>query len=345
MRGVQLTVTRRTPETRSIGSGRVRGAIVREERAQKFGRAPPRCSAPLGGALALLALVGTAAPPAVRAQQIEQGVAIVAEKIASRVGGYAYHANSSSELDVRGTTLAQRLVGSARVRTVGARTEIAVKIDHAPDAATLGPFAVYVLWVITPEGRAANIGTFEMDGERGRIETTTPLSSFALIVTAEPHFAVSVPCQHVVAQTVGTNVKGTALEVTSLASRIDYPGLKRAVRDAKHPVPLDLEMARYALAIADLVGAPELAAGTYARVLGKYTRNTDTKLLMSAFKSYILGYIRNIPTVTLPEMEAVMEDIAERNPKAKGVDARKFYDPAPLEQLVKEGFVKELYPR
>ena len=81
------------------------------------------------------------------------------------------------------------------------------------------------------------------------------------------------------------------------------------------------------------------------RILGKYTRNTDTKLLMSAFKSYVLGYIRNIPTVTLPEMEAVMEDLAERNPKAKGADARRFYDPAPLEQLAKEGFIKELYPR
>ena len=67
------------------------------------------------------------------------------------------------------------------------------------------------------------------------------------------------------------------------------------------------------------------------RVLGQYTRNTDTKLLVSAFKSYVLGYIRDVPTVTLPEMEAVMEDIATRNPKAKGVDARQFYDPAPLD--------------
>jgi len=81
------------------------------------------------------------------------------------------------------------------------------------------------------------------------------------------------------------------------------------------------------------------------RVLGKYTRNTDTKLLMSAFKSYVLGYIRNVPTVTLPEMEAMIEDIATRTPKAKGVDARQFYDPAPLEQLAKEGFIKELYSR
>lgn len=81
------------------------------------------------------------------------------------------------------------------------------------------------------------------------------------------------------------------------------------------------------------------------RILGKYTRTTDTKLLASAFKSYVLGYIRDVPTVTQAEMEGVVEDIATRNPKAKSVDARQFYDPAPLEQLAKEGFIKELYPR
>ena len=81
------------------------------------------------------------------------------------------------------------------------------------------------------------------------------------------------------------------------------------------------------------------------RILGKYTRTNDNKLLSSAFKSYILGYIRDVPTVTQAEMEAVLDDIAARNPKAKGLDARQFYDPAPLEQLVKEGFIKELYPR
>jgi ABC-type nitrate/sulfonate/bicarbonate transport system substrate-binding protein len=80
------------------------------------------------------------------------------------------------------------------------------------------------------------------------------------------------------------------------------------------------------------------------RVLGKYTRNTDTKLLNSAFKSYVLGYIRDVPTITQPEMESVLEDVATRNPKAKDADPKQFYDLAPLEQLIKEGFVKELYP-
>src|SRR5215510_10049708 len=81
------------------------------------------------------------------------------------------------------------------------------------------------------------------------------------------------------------------------------------------------------------------------RILGQYTRNSDTKLLASAFKSYVLGYIRNVPNITNAEMESVLEDIATRNPKAKGIDPRQFYDPAPLEQLAKEGFIKELYPR
>ncbi len=81
------------------------------------------------------------------------------------------------------------------------------------------------------------------------------------------------------------------------------------------------------------------------RVLGKYTRNTDTKLLNSAFKSYVLGYIRNVPTVTTAEMESVLEDIASRTPKARGADPKQFYDPGPLEQLSREGFIKELYPR
>jgi NitT/TauT family transport system substrate-binding protein len=81
------------------------------------------------------------------------------------------------------------------------------------------------------------------------------------------------------------------------------------------------------------------------RILGKYTRTSDTKLLASAFKSYVLGYIRDVPTVTQAEMEGVVEDIATRNPKAKSVDPRQFYDPGPLDQLAREGFIKELYPR
>src|ERR1043165_3444019 len=40
------------------------------------------------------------------------------------------------------------------------------------------------------------------------------------------------------------------------------------------------------------------------RVLGKYTRNSDMKLLSTAFKSYVLGYVRNVPSITPAEIES-----------------------------------------
>lgn len=81
------------------------------------------------------------------------------------------------------------------------------------------------------------------------------------------------------------------------------------------------------------------------RLLGKYTRTSDNKLLGSAFRTYVLGYIRDIPTVASSEVEAALEEIAARNPKAKGVDPKQFYDSTPLEQLARDGFIKQLYPR
>jgi hypothetical protein len=217
------------------------------------------------GSFRLLPFAALWLATAAQAQQIEQGVAIVAEKIASRVDGYAYRANSTSDIDFRGTTIAPRVSGSVRVHNASGRADITARLEHLADPATLGPFTVYVLWVITPEGRATNVGIFDVSGDRGRLETTTPLTAFALIVTAEPYFAVSVPGQHVVAQTVGTAVKGNPLEVTSLAARADYAGLVAQPRDPKHPVPVELEMARYALAVAAANGAESLAAASFGR--------------------------------------------------------------------------------
>lgn len=81
------------------------------------------------------------------------------------------------------------------------------------------------------------------------------------------------------------------------------------------------------------------------KTLAQYTRTADTKLLESAFRTYVLGYIRDMPTVGADEIETALEEIAARNPKAKGADVKMFYDPAPLEQLAREGFIKQLYPR
>jgi outer membrane protein OmpA-like peptidoglycan-associated protein len=196
---------------------------------------------------------------AVHAQQIEQGVAIVSEAIASRVDGFSYNPGSSSDLKFRGSALSQLAEGTAKVHIGDEVTEISARFEHLPQASSFGPFTVYVLWVVTPEGRAYNIGAINVDGDKGKVAATTPFSSFALIVTAEPHFAVSVPSKYIVLQNVGGKVQGTQLVVTSLAARSDYKGLKPLVVDPKKKEPLELTMARYAITIAEAAGAAELA--------------------------------------------------------------------------------------
>jgi outer membrane protein OmpA-like peptidoglycan-associated protein len=204
-------------------------------------------------------------------QRLEQGVAIVSETIASRVDGFSYQPDSSSELDFRGSTLAPRAAGKIKVRTSSARTEIDARLEHMPAASSLGPFVVYVLWVITAQGQPHNVGVVEMDGDRGRILATTPLSSFALIVTAEPHFAVTAPSKYLVLQSVGTHVQGVPLVVTSLTARADYDSLKPVPVDPKHPAPAELVMAHYAVAIAESADAPHLAPESYQRAKAALT--------------------------------------------------------------------------
>jgi outer membrane protein OmpA-like peptidoglycan-associated protein len=221
---------------------------------------PLRLSAPLPGVLLFLGCCGSA-----QSQQIQQGVAIVAEDIASRVDGFSYRPDSSSTVGFRGTALAPRSDGAAKIHTTEDRTEISGRFEHLPTPGSLGPFAVYVLWVVTPEGRPMNVGMLELDGEKAKMSGTTPLSSFALIVTAEPHFAVSMPSKYIVLQNFSQDVQGTELVITSLEARADYTTLKAIQMDPKQHVPLELIMAHYALAIADQAGAPQFAPKSYER--------------------------------------------------------------------------------
>jgi NitT/TauT family transport system substrate-binding protein len=77
------------------------------------------------------------------------------------------------------------------------------------------------------------------------------------------------------------------------------------------------------------------------RVLGKHTRVSDNKSLTGAFKGTVTLF-RDFPVVTQQEMGSVLDSIAVQNPRAKGADPKQFYNNAPLDQLVQEGFVKDV---
>ena len=146
---------------------------------------------------------------------------------------------------------------------------IEVEVDKLPDPTSLGPYTVYVLWALTPDGRAVNQGVIDTDkGGEGKIDTSYGASQFALIVTAEPHFAVSIPSTMVALYNVADKVKGTESKVTSLTQRADYSTLPVIPIDKKK-APVELVQARYALAIAAAAGGEQFAPQAYETAKAK----------------------------------------------------------------------------
>jgi outer membrane protein OmpA-like peptidoglycan-associated protein len=116
---------------------------------------------------------------------------------------------------------------------------------------------------VTPDGRATNLGAIAVDGGKGKLKTSYSGPQFALIVTAEPHFAVTAPSTAVALINVGNaKVKGTESKVTTLAERADYSKLEKIAIDPK-TAPASLVGARYSVAIAAATGADKYAASAY----------------------------------------------------------------------------------
>ena len=109
-----------------------------------------------------------------------------------------YPLDQTIDVPFRGTTRLPRLKGDAKVRRQGRRgTRVTLSIDNMPRAYELGSvYTTFVLWAISPEGRVDNMGEIKRSGSMvvdSKIDVTTPLQTFALIVTAEPHYLVDKP--------------------------------------------------------------------------------------------------------------------------------------------------------
>jgi outer membrane protein OmpA-like peptidoglycan-associated protein len=212
------------------------------------------------------ALAGTvilsAFPAYLGAQQVEKSVSIVSRDVASQVSAFSYVEGPESQLNLRGTPLTPNGEGEVEVEYQAGRSQVKAEVEKLPDPWALGPYTAYVLWAITPDGRATNLGVIETSDGDGDLKTSFSGSQFALIVNAEPHYAVTAPSTAVALINVGKRVKGTETKITSLAERADYAGLAPIAIDKK-TAPADLVGARYAVAIAAAAGAEEYAADAY----------------------------------------------------------------------------------
>ena len=106
-------------------------------------------------------------------------------------------------IDFQGTELMQQASGEAKVQNKGSRVEIEAKFAGVDEATKFGlEYLTYVLWAVSPEGRAVNLGELVLKGGTGEVKAITDMQTFGMIVTAEPYFAVTQPGNTVVLENI-----------------------------------------------------------------------------------------------------------------------------------------------
>ncbi|HUI56689.1 MAG TPA: OmpA family protein [Bryobacteraceae bacterium] len=129
-----------------------------------------------------------------------------------RAVNYQYR-GGPTQIDFKGTVLLPMAKGEATVQSKAGRTEIDAKFQHLDSPQTFGArYLTFVLWAISPEGHAKNLGELMTNrSDRATMHVTTDLQAFGLIVTAEPYSTVRQPSDVVVMEnqlrddTIGTS--------------------------------------------------------------------------------------------------------------------------------------------
>src|SRR5580765_7227770 len=177
----------------------------------------------------------------------------------------------ATKVDFRGTDLLPNSRGEAKVESKQGRIEIEVEFDNLQPASKNGAeYLTYVLWAITPEGRTSNLGEILLNGTKSKLNVTTELQVFGLVVTAEPYFAVTQPSDLIVMENVvRKDTLGKIEEIDAkyeLLQRGQYARLSNPLAlklDTKTPV--ELYEARNAVAIARSMGADRFATETFQK--------------------------------------------------------------------------------
>jgi len=182
------------------------------------------------------------------------------------------HRSGATKIDFKGTDLMPNAHGEAKVESKKGYIEIEVEFRNMTAATQFGSeYLTYVLWAITPEGRTSNLGEIlNGGGTSGKLDVTTELQVFGLVVTAEPYFAVSRPSDVVVMENmVRPDTKGKIELIDAkyeLLQRGQYQHLAN-VLDLKvnSKTPLELYEARNAVNIARTSGADRFATDTFEK--------------------------------------------------------------------------------
>ena len=187
------------------------------------------------------------------------------------------HRSGATKINFRGTDLMPAAAGEAKVESKRGALEVEVEFSGLDRPTSFGnEYLTYVLWAISPEGRPVNIGEVLVgDNHRSKLDVTTDLQAFALIVTAEPYYAVRRPSNLVVLENeIRSDTVGATEVVDAKFELIDRGGyiptgykFDPVILNAK--LPLEFFEARNALRIAQSAGAERYAAPSYSKAVNQ----------------------------------------------------------------------------
>ena len=229
-------------------------------------------------AVVLSLLVGSfVALPQAAAQQAK---GIININVSRSIQTVNYWARGSTKVDFRGTELSPRAEGQAKVESKGGSLAIDAEFKGLDDPSKFGPeYLVYVLWAITPEGRANNLGQVAVRNGKSEASASTRLQTFGLIVTAEPYFAVSFPSDEVVLENIARrDTKGAVDTVDAKFELLERGRYKDAHLDGfsiDPKIPLDLYQARNAVRIAKWQQAGKYAPEPFEKAQKALARAED----------------------------------------------------------------------
>jgi len=150
--------------------------------------------------------------------------------------------------------------GSVKMERNRNTTAIDIELGGMKPATLFGgDYNTYILWAASPDDRIENLGEFTLDGTHGRLQASTELETFAILVTAEPHFLVRAPSAFIVLRSVpgkrGNMISYPVVEGAYYFER----GSLDDVRHARGVVDTSVKQALTAVRLAQRSGAVELA--------------------------------------------------------------------------------------
>jgi outer membrane protein OmpA-like peptidoglycan-associated protein len=247
------------------------------------------------------------------------------------------HRSGSTKIDFKGTDLMPNATGEAKVDSKRGALGIAAEFANLEKPAAFGTeYLTYVLWAISPEGRSVNLGEVLLGGNhRSKLNVTTDLQAFALIVTAEPYYAVRRPSNVVVLEnSIREDTRGTAQAVDAKYELIDRGGylptgytLDPVILSSN--LPLEFFEARNAVRIAEAAGAARYAAPSYdntvqqmkkADVLASNAHRNNKSLI--ALSRQTVQTAEDAREISMKNIDAYRADSERGKAAAREADAR-----------------------